>query len=146
MRQLSHILSMNLRFIWNFPIFTVFFFCTFIAKYENSFSAFAQNLTDSFWNVPKRPQVCHWIRLSGRMHSDADVNPIFFIAQASGLKLIYHCATLSSTTRQHIYHSESTKALFLFDTLQLGFVLHFLAHPFVIVFIFICILNLFYIC
>lgn len=67
------------------------------------------------------------------MYSDAEANHIFYIAQASGLKLIYHCAALSSTALQHIYHPESTKVLFLFDALQLGFVLRFLPHPFVIV-------------
>lgn len=44
------------------------------------------------------------------MYSGAEANHIFYIAQASGLKLIYHCAALSSTALQHIYHPESTKA------------------------------------
>lgn len=46
------------------------------------------------------------------MYSGAEANHIFYIAQASGLKLIYHCAALSSTALQHIYHPKSTKAYF----------------------------------
>lgn len=63
------------------------------------------------------------------MPSGAEANHIFYISQTSGLKLIYHRAALSSTALQQTYHPEATKALLLFDALQLRFVPHILPQP-----------------